>query len=237
MLNPHRVLEFIKNNLGWDFQVLELSDDQILDHVKNYTLREFSQFFPYVKKKGLDLTSNENKVPNISNEWYIIDSENLEILDVKNIYFPSSEYVIHGHPPLGPLGLSELNSWALDVNIAGMVKMFSPFDKTWEFRHPNIIRISPKMGGAQWCIVEYETIQPDDFRGIPNQFQVLFCRLALADIMIRIGMIRNKYTNLRTPFGDIPISETILSEGKELRSEIISKLEASLIPNTIVEFG
>ena len=238
MLNEQRVLSYVKDNLGFDFMVLELTDDNIMEYIKTYTLRDFSQYFPHVNRIGICLLDPNLKVPRRGNEYYINDPEGREILNVKDLYFNSGQYLMFGHPPIGPFTQGELKSWALDVEVAGMIKQFSSFDKTFEFRHPNIVRISPVPSDVSNCTVEYERVQADDFREVPNQFQIIFCQLALSDIMILLGRIRKKYEGqLSTPFGNIPISAEIGEEGKELRREVIEKLINGSLPNIIVNFG
>lgn len=240
MLNDTKVINYVKDNLGFPFMQLELEDNKILEYVKTYTLVSFSDFVRNGKTIYLDLNSNVNKVPGKQNEFYIHDDEGLEIIGVVALYPNEADYYMHGHPPLGPMSWGEAPSWALSTMNAMNTKMYSSFDKTWEFKHPNIIRISPVAGTSSHGVtIKYETIQPSDFRGIPNELQTLFCRLALADIKIVIGRIRKRYGdgNLTTPFGDIPLSAEIFDEGKEERKEIMDMLDETFIPSIIVDHG
>lgn len=239
MLNATRVLKYVKSHLGFPFQQLELEDTEILEQIKDFTLREFSMYIPEKKKINLDVTSSIYQVPGRQNEFYLQDPQNLEILTVVEIYFDQSRWMFHGHQPWGVFSHGELDDWALSQIKAADQMMFSSFDYTFEFRHPNIVRISPIPGDASTVIVEYERQQPEDFRGIPNEFQVLFCELALADIMIVLGRIRKKYGDgtLRTPFGEIPLSAEILEEGKEKKREIIEKLTTGTYPNILIDHG
>lgn len=239
MLNHSRVLDYIKGELGFPFQQLEFEDDKIVEFFKTYSLREFSSYVPEVKKIPLNLTVDAYKVPGSRNEFYIVDPENIEILNVIDVYFPATDLYIHGHPVYGPFTHFEIREWALATEMANQTKMFSSWDKTIHFIHPNIIRISPIPNEISMCTVEYERMQPDDLRGIPNEFQVLFCEFSLADIMIRIGRIRKKYGDgqIRTPFGEIPLSSEIFDEGKEKKREIIEKLERLTLPNVSIDHG
>lgn len=239
MLNDQKVLKYVKDDLAFPFMHLELTDEEILDYVKHYTLHEFSEYVPYVKKSYLDLNSDQNKVPERGNEFYIYDDEGLEIMNVKDIYPDESDYYIHGHPPLGPMTYNEIPEWMLATEQAMTTKMYSSFDKTFEFKHPNVIRISPIVSNTRGVTVEYETIQPSDFRGIPNQHHRLFCRLAAADIKLMIGRIRKRYGDgrLTTPFGEVNLGTDIFDEGQEQRREIIEKLENTLIPNIVMDRG
>jgi len=240
MLNQSRVLDYIKDNLGFPFQFMELEDDKIIEYFTNYSLREFSRYFPEVRTMALNLGLSANQVVGRSNEYYIYEPEGREILNVVNVYFPSGHSLIFGHPPLGPFSQGELRSWALDVEVAGMIKQFSSYDYTHEFRHPNVLIIRPDPTAAFDVIaVEYERMQAEDLRGIPNEFQVLFCELALADVMIVIGRIRKRYGagTLRTPFGEIPLEAEILDEGRDKKREIIEKMTAGSLPNVVLDIG
>ncbi len=232
MLNQSRVLNFIKSELGFPFVEIELEDEKILEYIVEYTLREFSYYVPQIKKIGLNLDLEINKVPGRSNEFYINDPEGVEILNVKDIFPKQSDYLIHGMSPVGPLTYGELGEWALSNEMAMNTKMFSSFDMTYEFIHPNIVRISPVANNAGTVSVEYERMQPTDFSGIPNEYQWIFQELALADIMIIIGRIRTKYQNITSPYGEIPLQgDSILSDGKDKKREVLEKLNLGPVLN------
>jgi len=240
MLSPNIVLEYIKDNLGWPFMHLELTDEQIVDYFQKHTVKTFSYYIPQVWKVPVNTELQANKVPGVGNEFYIFDPQGLEILNVVDIYYQTGDLYLHGHPPLGPLSMGELPDWALAVNNAMTTKMFSSFDYTFEFKHPNIVRISPIASGTLGVItVEYERQQPCDLSGVPNDLQSYFKNLALADIMIVIGRIRKRYGGgtLRTPFGEIPLESDIYEEGKELKRETIEKMEQLFIPNLRIDHG
>ena len=95
MLNPSRVLKYIKDNLAFPYQFIELGDDDIIEYVQNYTLREFSQYFPDKVSVGLNLQLPVNKVPGRANEFYLTDEQGLEILDVVGVYFSSANFMMH----------------------------------------------------------------------------------------------------------------------------------------------
>ena len=240
MLNVNEVLNYIKDNLGWPFMHLELEDDKIIEYTTEHTRKEFSYYVPQVHKISMNLNLEAIKVPGVANEWYIEDPQGLEILNVVDFYTTSGELYLHGHPPLGPMSMGELPEWALAVHNAMTVKMFSSFDYTFEFRHPNIIRISPIPGTSPGVItVEYERHQPPDLSGVPNDLEQYYKKMALADILIVIGRIRKRYGggNLRTPFGEIPLESDVFDEGKEMKREVIEHLERLFIPNVRIDHG
>lgn len=241
MLNQSRVLQYIKTNLAFPFQKIEYTDEMILDYVVKFSLKEFSYYIPDRETVGLNLANALNRVPGRSNEFYIVDNMNLEILNVANIYFDMGNLMFFGHPTFGAFSINDVAQFALNVEVAGMVKQFSSWDYTFEFKHPNIVRISPNPTSSNgWIAVEYERIHPPDFSKIPNEFQIIFCDFALADIMIQLGRIRAKYSEgggIASPFGNIPISSGILDEGKEKKKDLIDKLTAGSIPNVVIVFG
>lgn len=238
MLNHSRVLGYIKDHLGFPHVNIELDDTQIIQRVTTYSLREFSEYIPDVNKVYLSFCDTNFKVPGRQNEFYIKDPDNVEILNIIDIYFDGTDELINGAPIFGPMSHFEIREWALSTEMAGQLKMFSSFDKTFEFRSPNIVRISPVPTTGGGCTIEYERMQPSNLGGIPNEHQIMFCKLALADVMIQIGRIRKKYSGqIRTPFGEIPLNDELGDEGKELKQQVIEKMERLYLPNISIDFG
>ena len=240
MLNDARVLSYIKKNLGFPFMHLEWNDEEILEYVKEETIREWSYYVPDKKKMPVNLQLDANKVPGRVNEWYLNEPEGREILNVVEIYFDQGHLYALGHPPFGVFSEFEIRDWALRVSQSMTTKMFSSWDYTFEFTHPNVIRISPYPTNEVGTVtVEYERMSQDDFSEVPNDLQQYFLNLALADVMISLGRIRKRYGGgtLRTPFGEIPLESDIFDEGKTLKSEILEKLERLYIPNVTIDHG
>lgn len=239
MLNSNRVLNFVKTGFGFPYVNVEMEDTAILNYVKDYVIREFSYYVPEVYWMSLNPLLEANQVPSKSNEYYLNEPDGREILNVVDIYFSESDLYLFGHPPLGPMSHGELKEWALAVETSMQTKVFSSFDRTFKFIHPNIVRITPNITNTTYVTVEYERMQSDDFSGIPNEFQQIFCEFALASIMIIIGRIRKKYGdgNLRTPFGEIPLGSEVLDEGTTKKRELIEKLEMGPMMNIVVDHG
>lgn len=238
MLNQSRVLNYIKTNIGFPWQFIEMTDAEILSYVQEYTLRTFGHYFPDENTIGLNVQT-ATKVPNKANEFYISDPEGREIIGVSHVYPSAGNYYLFGHPPLGPMSLGELENWAYNTEISGWVKSFSSFNYTFVFKSPNIVSIRPTPNSETWMAVEYEREHASDFSTIQNELQMYFCELALADIMMLIGRLRKKYGSggLKNPFGDINISDEIFEEGKEKRAEVIEKLHSGALTNITVSFG
>lgn len=236
MLNQSRLLKYIKYNIAFPFQFIEYSDEQILEYVTTFTLREYSHYFPDTVTIPYNFNLASNKVPDKANEYYIQDAQGLEILNIVNIYFSSANLLMFGHPPLGPMSFGDIANWALNTEQATMTKLFSNWDYAFEFKQPNMFRVSPTPTEG-YVAIEYERIHPPDLSKIDNDLQMYFCEFCLADIMILLGRLRKKYEgNLKTPFGDIPISAEIGDEGKEKKAALIEKFIGGSIPNVNVDF-
>ena len=64
MLNSNRVISFVKSKLGFPFTEVEIEDQQILDFVTEFSLRDFSYYSPEVVKINLNVNLEVNTV-----EW------------------------------------------------------------------------------------------------------------------------------------------------------------------------
>ena len=240
MLNQQRVLNYIKDNLAFPFMHVEWTDDKIVEYFTTNSLREFSYYLPELKRMGLNILLDANKVPGRANEWYINEPQGLEILNVAEIYMDMGNSILLGHPPIGVVSHGELREWALAVETSMTTKLFSNYDHTFEYIHPNKIRISSIPVNTNYVTVEYERQQNPDLSGIANEFQVLFQEFCLADVMIALGRIRKRYGggNLRTPFGEIPLESDIFDEGRDKKREIIDKFENKhMIMNVRIDHG
>ena len=239
MLNDNLVLDYIKENLSFPFQKLEIDDDKILDYTKRFTLRKFSYYVPDKNKISLDMNLDINKVSSMSNEYYVRDPEGIDIMNVIEVIPMEGDYLMTGHPIMGGQGIPSIREWALQTNNSMTSRTFSDMDKTWEFIPPNKIRITGRIFKWNRCVVEYERLQPTDFRKIPTDLHMLFMDYALACMMENIGRIRKKYSqgNLRTPFGEIPIGDEIFDEGQTKKQEIEQRMEQLFTPNLSVFFG
>jgi len=240
MLNDNLVLDFIKENLAFPFQKLEIDDDKILDYTKRFTLRKFSYYVPDKNKISLNMILPVNKVPSTTNEFYVRDPEGIDIMNVIEVVPMQGDYLLSGHPFSGMAqDMISMRDWALNVSNAMTARTFSNLDKTWEFEPPNIIRISNDVYAWQRCTIIYERLQPTDFRKIPTDLHMLFMEYALACMMENIGRIRKKYSQgtLRTPFGEIPLGDEIFEEGQQKKQDIEQRMETLFTPNISVVFG
>ena len=86
MLTLNKVVDYVKDNLGWPFMHLELTDEQISEYIQKNTVPEYSYYIPQVAKVPVNTELAAAKVPGVGNEFYIWDPQGLEILNIKISY-------------------------------------------------------------------------------------------------------------------------------------------------------
>lgn len=219
MLTKAEVLKYIKQNLAFPWQALELSDDDIINYITDFTIKNFSYFWPDKNKMAFNAT-NDNRHNNVPNEYYITDPDDMPILYLLEIV-DSSSVVSAGHPIVGLSG-SEPERYVYKIE-----KLSPQFRWGWqrfeyEFIHPNIIRLSGLYPNNM--VVEYARVHNPDFHTINIHQQKYFLPYCLAEIKIWLGSLRKKYSSLTTPYGDIPISADLYDEGKTEKSDLEEKL-------------
>lgn len=236
MLTWSFVVERVKDELGLPFQPLEFTDAQVIDYLKRNALKKFEKYFPAVRRITLDTTVSEVHVPNRNSEYYIIDPDNRQILDVQAFLPTQSEDLILGHPWLGVFNYDSIPDYVLQVHKAMTTKLFSIYDYTTEFLPPNILCVRPQFRGT--AVVQYEAALDSELTDIVPQIEDYFIDLCLAMMMKRIGRIRQKYQNISTPFGEIQLNaDQLYSEGEQKLNELIEQFERGSLPNVIFDRG
>jgi len=223
----NNILSYIKSNLGVPINMLELSDDEIIDYLQNNTLYEFSQ---YVPKKKYYLLENSDLVDEKIQKYKInVDDP---IIDIRRVYTFST---------LNASQLSNITSKkvldaALFAKFESIVQYLSP-TITWRFEQPNYIIFfcNPSIDVFLPVLIEYNTIY-QNLNEMPADMYIWFKKLCLADIKILIGNTRTKY-QLSTPFGQILNNGEILKqEGMQERQMIIETLSMNMPPDYLVEW-
>lgn len=232
MLSKQKVLNYIKLNVSSVINLLEMTDDEIWNYLIDFTIPEFSSYWPDVKKIWYNFSDPKN-ISTINNEYYIYDDEGMEILDVVDIIDTSS--VTEGHPLFGMSNNIAAASYVYQlVNSSAMHKWgFTRYE--FEFLHPNKIRMAGFISSE--AVVVYERVHPFDLRTITGHMEKYFLKFALGDIKIILGNKRKKFQNYTTPFGEIPINIDILDEGKTAKQEVIDYLKENVPPYIIIDAG
>ena len=223
----NNVLQYIKSNLGVPINMLELSDDEIVEYLQNHTLVEFSNYVPKKKYYLLEKTDLvDEKI-----QKYKLDTPDY-IIDVTKVYTFESMYPSGLNLPSGNKVLDEV----LKAKFESMLQSLSPA-LTWRFEQPNYLIFYSQASIDVYLpvLVEYCTTY-QNLNEIPADMYIWFKKLALADIKILLGNTRTKY-QLATPFGQIANNGEILKqEGLQERQIIIENLISNVPPDFLLEW-
>jgi len=235
MLNPTLVLNYIKENVSFPFQVLEMTDDEILNYLNNYIVTKFSYFVPDKNKIGMHLGDPIHRT-NIENEFYIFDPDNRTIIGFVEVIPDLSTSIISGHPTFGTGSFDNLPQFMYNVERSRNTAKwgFIP-EPIFEFQPPNIIRTLPTYTDTITLI--YERTHSTTYNSIPIWAESYFLDYCLGHIQILLGNKRKKFSSLQTPYGEVPLNaDEIKSDGKDLVDKIEEKLQM-YNPSIIIDIG
>jgi len=221
----------IKRRFGIPYTFFELSYDEVMQIVKEKTMRLFSQYVP--RRVYVPFKANEARIQDGVGEYRIpYDGEIISVID----FYTGNNDVIVGYPI--SIISTEISD-STDTFVQMMQSMpninaSSAVFKTWEFLEPNIIKVIPGSFGFDIGLVYMEVLHKD-LSTIPGRFAHDFIDLALADIYDTLADIRSKYQQIMSPFGDIQLNPDIMrSQAENLRAKVYERL-ISLPPNVIVK--
>lgn len=238
MISMNYILTYIKNMLGINFDIIEISDEKLQQHISTYTLKTFSTYVPDVQEFQID-TIHQRKYNNREDAIYIDLPPHLQERDILNIVHvtPSSfDYVLFGHDPVGLSSFESLPDRMMNNIQQSAQYKHSVFNFIFKFKHPNILIMRPMKKDSKLHI-EQELTHEKDLSTIPDSYIEYFQDLCLQDVKIMLGNIRRKYQNLSTPWLQVNIDQSIGQEGQQEKREILDKLRQSdILSNVIIDF-
>lgn len=235
MLTVPKVVNFVKRKLGFPHIVLELSDSEIEEQMLYSSIVEFSKYLPHTNELVINTDKKENKTKQ-ENVFLIHDPDECDIIGVSDVVFPQSNLLVNNYPYFAPITtIDNVPEMVIDILNAENAMQFSKMSTIFEFMAPNKIRVFNSMIPDEF-VVRYQRVHPETLETIPVDHQLTFQYLVMADVMSICGHIRNKYTNISTPFGDVPLGTDLNAAGEALRDKVIAQLEA-LPPNEIFHIG
>lgn len=218
-------LNYIKINLGVPLNKLEISDDEIVENLRDQVLPLFSQYAPMKKYKAI---SDNNLMPSLTGQpmyQYKIPLEPEEyIIDVLNFYFSNEYSMIDVVTPLITSPSQAIDTLIQNSYIDALKSLQTV--NTWEFIPPDklIFDFSVRFG-----ILEYNTVHSELQTIDPDKYHIMFKKLCLANIKIWLAARRSKFENLTTPFGQINLNwEKLDADGKQEKDEVMQLL--NMIP-------
>ena len=232
MLSKQKTLRYIKDTLALPFNKIELTDDKMWQYFVDFTIPEFSSYWPDKRMVGYNFSDTSNYA-GVPNHYFFQDPEGCNVLGILEI-IPSSDVISQKHPFIGILDFERSVPYVEQAEEAGLVYRFGYYTFSFEFVFPNMIRISGSSPGA--CAIIYDRVHPSDLYTINGHMEKHFLKFCLADIKIVLGNIRTKFQNLTTPYGEIPINPGIKDEGMTEKREVIEILETK-VPNLTIVYG
>jgi hypothetical protein len=226
MLSWNKVLRYINLNLALPSTFIEHSEEDMRQNLIDFTIPEFSQYYPDKEFAPIITTNNTYKHPTLKNHYIIHDDEELEIYGICKVYFPAEGHLTAGHPVMGAMSFEGMKWWSLETFKSSFFMPYSNWSYTYQFIAPCYLKINNEMQPGGNLAVEYERCHPSDLRKIPGSLHRRFMDLCLADTKVWIGQLRSHYGDgrLNTPYGEIPLSgDRLLQEGKEERERLISE--------------
>lgn len=244
--NWNDILKYIKRKLGTKLNLLELSDDEIVQNLKDDVVPYFSQYSP--AKHELVLTSSDRvtDLPKGSSQWtYKIPvPDGTYIIDIFDVYLNMSS--TQNDDPFYGTKYSETNAAGAitkygrgDADILGGGMIDTVIDNvyndiadslsvhnTWEFRPPNIITSDLELTGA---VVVYNTVHQTLDTISPDYYHMIFKKLCLVEVQEDLVALRSKFEGLATPFGEIRVNWQKLESDAERERDVLQQ-KLDMIP-------
>ena len=236
MLTWNAVTQRIVEEMSYPFQMLEKSNEQIIDYLKRNALKKFEFYFPQKWRLSLNCSDPQYQVPNRTSEYYLMDPDEREIKTIMEFVPTMGPYLFNNHPVYGPWTTGGVEEWSLQTFNSGLLQPFSNFNYIFEFLPPNMLRISPKFSGN--CAIIYERSHDPELSSINPELHDIFIDLCQGMFFMQIGRLRQKYNTTQTPFGEISLNgDLIYNEGKEIYDRTIETMKVGSMPNVVVDRG
>lgn len=215
MLNSTKVLRYIEKKLGYKFTDLEVDEEEILEDIRMYTLKEYSKYFPYIKLVNItECHTVDDKCNRI-----FVDSKGLEILSVNRILDGNNMMYMDPSIMLRDTFVCDIFS---QIELSDMYSMIKN-PVTFRYFPPNVIEIYPAVVGMVDCSVYVNCVHPDHFGTIAANMEPEFLKLAVLDVKDSLYQIRHRFSNLETPYGSIELFIDDLSEAESKKEDLLEK--------------
>jgi hypothetical protein len=221
------VLTYIKNYLSSDINQLEISDTELIEHLKKTALRTISIYHSY-------------------HYWYTLDEtklidENISLFEIRYDELPANTEVVKIiefapktinettiiQPPETSIDFENILSYAFnELDYLNSVNLlpelvgtkYIKFDQDWKnikFFFPAKIKLG--LTYPRLDLMQFEL------------YELYFKPLCLAETKILLGERRSKFANLTTPSGQIQLRAIELKqEGIQEKQYILQRLEGEI---------
>lgn len=200
MLNSTIIIRRLEKALGFRFMDIEMSHEEIIDNLKDETLRIFSKYFPYQESAVVD---PDDKVEPYDNRFYIhteneciglnrfIGSSLLGANYVTGLLHPVAVDMLLGDPISRQLNLDLLSYTSNPITV--------------DYIEPGMVEIKPCYNNVRSYIFVMNVVHPGHFGTIPINLEDQFMKYALADTQATLFAMRTRFSSLNTPYGNIEL--------------------------------
>jgi hypothetical protein len=245
------LLNYFKRNMGAKLNLLEMSDEEIIEGIQEDVIPLFSQ---YSSNKKFCLITESNRIP------FTIDSGDTQwvyelpidineyVIDIFEIYIDTGSLddpFYNTKYSGGNIGgsLTSYGRGSTDTYGGGMIDQvidneflnalrYLSRKNTWEYFPPKTIRFDSQINTA---IVIYETSHSSLDTIDPDMFNIVFKPLCLGYVMRWIVALRAKYENLATPMGEVRVNwQKLEADSEKLINDATEKLE-NILPDNFIE--
>lgn len=218
MLNASIIIRRLEKELGFKFMDVELSHEEIIENLKDETLREFSKYFPYQETCVIDPA---NKVEPYDNRFFLkTQNECIGINRLVGGSLLGANYVTGLlHPIAADMLLGDPISRQLNMDLMS----FTSNPITFKYIEPGMIEIMPVYNNVRSYIVVVNTVHPDTFMTIPINLEDEFMDYAIADTKASLYPLRTRFQNLQTPYGSFELNLDQFQNAKEEKKQILEK--------------
>lgn len=215
MLNATRLIQYIEAKLGYKFTELEVDHNEILKYIRNFTLPEYSKYFPYIQRIQL---SNCPRAEGFENAFYVVSD--LEIIGIEKVLRSNVDYI-------DPSIMTRDNFYTGDPFLGQMQadaisQVKNPITHRF-YNDCNIIELYPTTTMYDNAIILCKCVHADNFATIGIDMEDYFKKLALLDVKSMLYQMRHRFSNLQTVYGEIELFIDDLSDAEEKKEDLLEK--------------
>lgn len=217
MQNWNSLIQYIRNQLG-SINQLEITDNELIDYIKEHTLPEFSIHSSdklWVLITDSDRVGFDSSVPDriMDEDTYKIPlpNENDYIINVQEAYYRTSgsadmfnEYPMYQTDPRDIVMNNTMSTILAYLNSV----------QYYQFLPPDTIIFGKSMG-SDGIVLELNINHTKLDRIKRDIFHNLFKKMALRDVLQMIIANRSKFQNVSSPFGEVGLNLEFLERKLE----------------------
>jgi len=220
----NNILNYIKRNLGIPVNLLEMSDEEIIQGLKEDTIPYFSQFCPQKKNVIIDNRHLETRAGYDRYRYKIPMEVNEYIIDVYDVYTSDEGSIAFDDYECEVISSSSLIDRVIGNNYMDIAGNFT-VRQSWEFIPPDMITFDKPIKGA---IVVYNVPHDTLDTIAPDMYSLAFKPLCLGHVQKWLSAMRSKYESVATPFGDIKLNWQKLEQDAQTNIQIADQILSAI---------